>query len=161
MNRRGFLAALAALPAVAVGAAKAMAKQEYNFSAAFGYAGKATAFVPGDEIRNVRIVDRALMLPVAQCKYPASYEDKLRSAVADDVVDVERRIFRASNGGGHICAYDGCNALTFDRDYRTSAELIAATGQPGRYATCKAEGLWRPFGHLDGLPAFQWWSGLS
>jgi hypothetical protein len=55
-----------------------------------------------------------------------------------------------------ITAYDGGIPLTLDKDYASIALLRAATANPGKYATCLAEGVWRPFGSFKGRPAFVW-----
>lgn len=55
-----------------------------------------------------------------------------------------------------ITAYDGGIPLTYAGDYATISALRAATGNPGRYATCLAAGVWRPFGSFKGRPGFVW-----
>jgi hypothetical protein len=55
-----------------------------------------------------------------------------------------------------ITAYDGGIPLAFDQNYSTVSALRAATGNPGRYATCLSAGVWRPFGSFKGRPGFVW-----
>jgi hypothetical protein len=55
-----------------------------------------------------------------------------------------------------ITAYDGGIALINAGDYATISALRSATQNPGKYATCLAEGVWRPFGSFKGRPGFVW-----
>lgn len=55
-----------------------------------------------------------------------------------------------------IVAYDGGVPLTYAGDYPTIAALRAAVHNPGKYATCLAAGVWRPYGSFKGRPAFVW-----
>jgi hypothetical protein len=164
MNRRGFLAALATFPVAAVGAAKAMAGAGNSPTSA-----RLISPPNFSEVATLQIADgEADLNPIAArfIKGRPSYEDNLRKLVGDEIVSVEKLIFRHRGQGrsflapgGHILAYDGYSALTFDRDYATAAELALAVSTPGRYATCRAEGLWRPFGPR--LPVFGYWSDIK
>ncbi len=55
-----------------------------------------------------------------------------------------------------IVAYDGGIPLGFAGDYPTIAALRAAVHNPGKYATCLAAGVWRPYGSFKGRPGFVW-----
>lgn len=55
-----------------------------------------------------------------------------------------------------IIAYDGGVPLTYAGDYPDITSLRAAVHNPGKYATCLAAGVWRPYGSFKGRPAFVW-----
>ncbi len=55
-----------------------------------------------------------------------------------------------------VIAYDGGIPLTYAGDYPTIAALRAAVHNPGKYATCLAAGVWRPYGSNKGRPTFVW-----
>lgn len=143
MNRRGFLAALAAVPALPMAAKAERAPasavgmvrgQEFVIHASRGWLGPAGLSVSSDKIGK---------LP--------------KRAVVGKVLDRERLLIAYSDEPcDHIEMYDGHAPLGHDRDYSTKAELLAATGKPGFYATCLSEGLARPFGSFNGRPAYEW-----
>lgn len=145
MKRRGFLAAFAALPFVPFAPKGAFAEGGRITSAMFkvGSAGPELEISPGYPLSGGRFDDGHGKLPP--------------EATESTMVNPHALVLRAAEGPvASIRAYDGHAALTLDRDYATGDELFAATGRPGRYATCLAEGLWRPFGSFNGKPAFAW-----
>ena len=60
-----------------------------------------------------------------------------------------------------IQLYDGGVPLINDGDVATLADLAAATGNPGHYKTCLAQGIARPFGTFNGRPAFTWTADVA
>lgn len=156
MKRRGFLAALAALPLTPF-AVKANAAPQIGNMRIVG------ARIAELEVMNIRGINAGCIpssllddAPVAD--WMGDGHGKLpATASASKMVNRHALILQAAHGPVRsIKAYDGHAPLTFDRDYATGEELRAATGKPGRYATCLAEGLWRPFGAFSGKPAFVW-----
>src|SRR5690606_26753234 len=108
--------------------------QEFVIYASRGWLGPAGLYVSSDEVGS---------LP--------------KRAVVGKVLDRERQLVSFSDEPCRsIEMYDGHAALTFDRDYATEEELLASSGKPGRYATCLARGLARPFGSFNGRPAYEW-----
>lgn len=55
-----------------------------------------------------------------------------------------------------ITLYDGGVPLINDGDVANLSALASATGNPGHYRTCLAQGIARPFGTFNGRPAFTW-----
>lgn len=60
-----------------------------------------------------------------------------------------------------IQLYDGGIPLINDGDLATLADLATATGNPGHYKTCLAQGIARPFGTFNGRPGFTWTADVA
>jgi hypothetical protein len=60
-----------------------------------------------------------------------------------------------------IVLYDGGVPLINDGDVADLAALYAATGNPGHYRTCLAQGLAKPFGAFNGRPAYTWTADVT
>lgn len=60
-----------------------------------------------------------------------------------------------------ITAYDGGIALVNDGDVASISALRSATGNPGHYRTCLAQGCWRPFGSFSGRAGFVWTADVA
>lgn len=83
-------------------------------------------------------------------------------AVPGILVDPFNLIIQVNDGPVHeIVARDGGIPLILDADYPSLAALQSATGNPGHYATCKALGLWKPFGSFQGRPGFIWTADVT
>ncbi len=151
MKRRGFIAALAALPFMPF-AAKA--------NATAGSMRMVGERVPELKLsaRDLSAINANLGTVEAGDVARSRIHGKLpATARASKMVNRHALILQVADGPVRsIKAYDGHAPLTFDRDYAKGEELRAATGKPGRYATCLAEGLWRPFGAFSGKSAFVW-----
>lgn len=148
MNRRGFLAALAVAPVMPL-----VAKAEGAPVAGAVHGREFVASARGAHwAKNLSAINANLgvIVPSNQGKLPDG-------AVAGEVIDAERLLISFSDQPcSSIEMYDGHAALTFDRDCSTKEELLAATGNPGHYVTCCAEGMARPFGTFNGRPAYRW-----
>jgi hypothetical protein len=83
-------------------------------------------------------------------------------AVPGVLVDPFNLIIQVNDGPvSQIIARDGGIPLIFDADFPSLAALQSATGNPGHYATCRALGLWKPFGSFQGRPGFIWTADVT
>ena len=152
MKRRGFLAVLAALPLMPFATQRATATGGYYPGGMYADGSE------GPELVTLPAMQGGSAEIQVTCTGEALVHGELpEGATPSELINPHELIFRVHDGPvASIKAYDGHVALTLDRDYATAEELLAATGKLGRYATCRAEGLWKKFGSFRGHPAFVW-----
>jgi len=155
MKRRGFLAAVAALPLMPfVGkrdAAAARGRYIHRGAYIVGERG------PELEAFSTALRDAAATADWAGAPYPIAFGKIPDGAVTGTVIDAERLIVSFCDGPcSRIEMYDGHAPLGYDRDFDTVEELRQSTGRLGYYSTCLAAGVARPYGSINARPAYEW-----
>jgi len=149
MKRRGFLAAVAALPLMPF-----VGKRDAVAASGMRMVGSAPPYI---EAFPVALRDTAVMADWAGAPYPIAFGKIPDGAVTGTVIDAERLIVSFCDGPcSRIEMYDGHAPLGYDRDFDTVEELRQSTGRLGYYSTCLAAGVCRPYGSINGKPAYEW-----
>ena len=159
MKRRGFLAAVAALPLMPFARQAAAARGGYihrgtyivgELSPALEATGWKIEAQTGGTLASVEADWAGAPYPIAFGKIPDG-------AVIGTVIDAERLIVSFSDGPcSRIEMFDGHAPLGYERDFDTVEELRQSTGRLGYYSTCLAAGVCRPYGSVNARPAYEW-----